>query len=272
MYLGIDVGGTKTLVAVLNRHGVIEERTKFPTPPDYAAWRDQLARVVEKFSTKKFIAVGVGVPGRVDRARGIGLDMGNLPWHHVPVKSDLEKFLGCPVVVDNDANLAGLSEAMLVKHYSRVLYITISTGIGTGFIVDQRIEPAFADSEGGKMMLEHGSKVEEWEDFASGHAIFERYHMPARDITDPAIWKRIARDISIGMIDLIAVMQPQIIVLGGSIGTYYPRYQKFLEQALAHFETPLVPIPPIKQASRPEEAVVYGCYDLAKSVYGSARK
>jgi predicted NBD/HSP70 family sugar kinase len=272
MYLGIDIGGTKTLVAVLDRNGVIQEQIKFPTPTDYAAWRDLLAGIVDKFSTKNFIATGVGVPGRIDRKRGVGLDMGNLPWHHVPIKSDLEKLLKCPVVVDNDANLAGLSEAMLLKQYSRVLYVTISTGIGTGFIVDQQIEPAFADSEGGKMMLEHGSKIEEWEDFASGRAIFERYGKPARDIHDQTTWKRIAKDISIGLIDLIAVMQPQVIVLGGSIGTYYPRYKALLKERLERFETPLVPIPPIKQANRPEEAVVYGCYDLAKSIYGSARK
>ena len=270
--LGIDIGGTKTLVATLDSRGVIDERIKFPTPPDYAAWRDQLADVVEKLSTKKFTATTVGAPGRIDRERGIGLDMGNLPWHDVPLKKDLQALLDCPVVVENDANLAGLSEAMLIRQYHRVLYVTISTGIGTGFIVDRVIEPSFADSEGGKMMLEHNGKVEEWEDFASGRAIFERYNKPARDITDPAAWRRIAKDISIGLIDLIAVIQPQAIVLGGSIGTYYDRYQEYLDEALERFETPLVPIPPIIKASRPEEAVVYGCYDLAKSTYGSIGK
>jgi predicted NBD/HSP70 family sugar kinase len=256
MYLGIDIGGTKTLVATLDSRGVIDQRIKFPTPADYAEWRVQLAVTVDKLSTKKFIAVGVGAPGRIDRERGVGLDMGNLPWHHTPIKKDVEALLDCPVVVDNDANLAGLSEAMLIKQYDRVLYVTISTGIGTGFIVGRAIEPSF----------------EEWEDFASGRAIFERYSKPARDITDPAAWRRIAKDISIGLIDLIAVVQPQAIVLGGSIGTYYDRYREYLSQALNRYATPLVPIPPVMKASRPEEAVVYGCYDLAKSVYGSTRK
>jgi predicted NBD/HSP70 family sugar kinase len=219
MYLGIDIGGTKTLVATLDGRGVIDERIKFPTPTDYTAWRDQLAESVDKLSTKKFTAVGVGAPGRIDRDHGIGLDMGNLPWHDVPIKKDLQALLDSPVVVDNDANLAGLSEAMLLKQYDRVLYVTISTGIGTGFIVNQAIEPSFADSEGGKMMLEHNGKVKEWEDFASGRAIFERYRKPARDIIDPAAWRRIAKDISVGLIDLIAVVQPEAIVLGGSIGT-----------------------------------------------------
>lgn len=268
MYLGIDVGGTKTLVAVLDDRGVIQESQRFPTAKDYAAWRDKLADIVEKFSTKKFIACGVGVPGRIDRKRGIGIDMGNLPWHQVPVQLDLQKLLDCRVVVENDANLGGLSEAMLLTRYSRVLYVTISTGIGTGFIVDKAIEPSFADSEGGKMMLEHHGKVEEWESFASGRAIVARYGKQAREITDAATWKHICHDLALGLIDLIAVLQPQIIVLGGSVGGYYDTYKKYLDEALAVYHTPLVPIPPIKKASRPEEAVVYGCYDLAKSLYG----
>ncbi|HSX17023.1 MAG TPA: ROK family protein [Patescibacteria group bacterium] len=271
MYLGIDIGGTKTFVALLDEHGVIRQQERFPTPPKYADWLIQLADIVANLPTKTFIACGVGVPGRIDRKHGVGLDMGNLTWHHVPVQSDVTKLLGCPVVVENDANLAGLSESMLLKQYRRVLYVTISTGIGTGFIVDQVIEPSFADSEGGKMMLEHNGKVQEWEDFASGRAIVERYGKRAHDITDAATWKQICHNIAIGLIDLIAVVQPDIIVLGGGVGTYYPRYKKYLADALDAYATPLVPIPPIKEAARPEEAVIYGCYDLARSLYGSAR-
>lgn len=271
MYLGIDIGGTKTLVATLDNNGVIRERQKFPTNDDYARWRDDLADVVEKLSTDKFTACAVAVPGRVDRVRGIGLDMGNLPWHNVPVKLDLQKLLDCPVVVENDANLAGLSEAMLIKQYSRVLYVTISTGIGTGFIVDKEIDPAFADSEGGQMLLEYKDKLIPWEDFASGRAIVERYGKRAAEITDQATWKHICQDIALGLINLIAIVQPEVIVLGGSIGTYYDRYKDHLREALAQYATPLVPIPRIKQASRPEEAVVYGCYDLAKGLYGRTR-
>jgi glucokinase len=268
MYLGIDVGGTKTLIAVLDDHGVIKEHLKFPTNKNYAAWRNHLAEVVDELTIKKFTACCVAVPGRINRIKGIGLDMGNLPWHDVPVKSDLQKLLDCPVAVENDANLAGLSEAMLVKEYSRVLYVTISTGIGTGFILDKAIDPAFADSEGGQMLLEFHDRLEPWEDFASGRAIVTRYGKRAADITDAATWKHITHDIALGLINLIAIVQPEIIVLGGSVGTYYSRYKKPLRDALARYATPLVPIPPIKQASRPEEAVVYGCYDLAKNIYG----
>jgi len=269
MYLGIDIGGTKTLLASLNNDGVITESLRFETPKKYDDFKQLLANTVVDLSTKEFVACGVGVPGKVDRKRGIGLAMGNLPWQNVPLESDIKKAVRCPVILDNDANLAGLSEAMLVKHaYDRVLYVTVSTGIGTGIIVDQKIEPAFADSEGGQMLLEHNDKLEPWEDFASGSAIVQRYGKKARDITDEATWKHISHDLALGLIDLIAVMQPQVIIIGGSVGHYLDRYKEHLLAALRRYEMPLVPIPPIIKAKRPEEAVIYGCYDLAKSVYG----
>ena len=268
MYLAVDIGGTKTLVASLTNEGVITERLRFETPPNFNDFINLLAKNVEKLTTDNFLACGVGVPGRLNRDKGIGIAMGNLPWKNVPVKERIQKIVHCPVIVDNDANLAGLSEAMLVKHtYDRVLYVTISTGIGTGIIVDQAIDAAFADSEGGQMLLEHNDKLQQWEDFASGSAIVRRYGKRAHDITDAPTWKHIAHDLAVGLIDLIAVIQPQIIIIGGSVGTYLERFKEPLVEALKDYATPLVPIPPIAKAKRPEDAVLYGCYDLAKSMY-----
>jgi predicted NBD/HSP70 family sugar kinase len=157
---------------------------------------------------------------------------------------------------------------MLLKNNERVLYVTISTGIGTGIVVNQTIDPVFADSEGGQMPLEYNGKLVIWEDFASGRAIVERFGKQAKDIDDPKIWQRIAHDLARGFIELIALTQPSIIVLGGSVGVYFEKYEKFLKAELAKFDNPLVPIPPIRQAARPELAVIYGCYDLARSRYG----
>ena len=268
MYLGVDIGGSKTLVAVLNDHGVITESQRFLTPSDYDQFLDELAHTLSHLSIKDFRAAGIGVPGKLNRKHGIGHTFGNLPWHDVPIQADIERLTHCPVVIENDANMAGLSEAMLVPEYQRVLYITISTGIGTGIIFDQTIAPAFADSEGGQMMLEHRGKLLAWESFASGHAIAKRYGKQAKDITDDATWRQIARDLVVGMIELIAVVQPDIIIIGGSIGTYFAHYQGFLTQELNKYATPLVAIPPLRQAARPEQAVIYGCYDLAKEKYG----
>ncbi len=272
MYLAIDIGGTKTLVASLNNNGVIDEKVRFETPESYQDFLKVLANTVDALTTNNFLACGVGAPGRLDRKSGRAVAMGNLPWKNIPIKQDIEKIAGCPVIVDNDANLAGLSEAMLVKSvYDRVLYVTVSTGIGTGIIINQAIDPAFADSEGGHMMLEHHDKLVPWESFASGHAIVDHYGKQAREITNEATWKHISRDLATGLIDLIAVMQPEVIIMGGSVGNYLERFKKPLVEALKRYETPLVPIPPIIEAKRPEDAVLYGCYDLAKSTYGKIR-
>lgn len=271
MYLGVDVGGTKTLIGVLNDDGEIRESLKFPTPEKYDIWLEELKKHLGELKHDDFHAAGVAVPGMVDRERGIALKFGNLHWHNVAIQADTEKIFHCPVVLENDANLAALSEAMLLKHYRKVLYVTVSTGIGTGYIFDQTIEPGMADSEGGQMMLEHHGRMEKWEHFASGSAIVRRFGKRAEDIHDEKTWKRISHDLALGFIELIAVGQPDVIVIGGSVGTYLERYKPFLEAELKKFHNPMTPIPPIRKAERPNEAVVYGCYDLAKSVYGKNR-
>lgn len=267
MYLGIDIGGTKTFVACLDAHGVIQECVRFPTPRFYSEFLREAAKAVATLSTKNFIAGCVAVPGKVDRTRGIGIVLGNLPWRNVPIQRDIQKMAGCPVIIENDANLAGLSEAMLVKQYSKVLYVTISTGIGTGIIIDQRIDSDFADSEGGHMVLEHKGKLMRWEHFASGKAIVERFGKRAQDISDDKTWKIIARDIALGLTELIVILQPEAIIIGGGVGSYFERYEQFLIKELHRYETPLVNLPVLQKARRPEEAVVFGCYDAAKSAY-----
>ncbi len=272
MYLGIDIGGTKTLVASLDDRGVIQEEFRFPTPKLYKDFLKKLAENVEKLSTNKFVAVGVGAPGKIERENGVGVAFGNLPWRGATLGADIKAIAGCPVVVENDANLAGLSEAMLLKQHQKVLYVTVSTGINTGFIVDQKIDPNLADSEAGHMMLEHNGKLKSWEDFASGRAIVARFGKRASEITDKHTWQIIAHDIAIGLIDLIALIEPNVIVLGGGVSSHFDKFGEYLQNYLKQYDNPLITLPEIRVAARPEQAVVYGCYDLAKALYGTATK
>ena len=268
MYVGIDVGGTKTLVASLDEYGVIQEQFRFPTPQDYDEFLRQLAENVANLSTKEFKACGIGIPAVIDREHGIGRAFAHLDWHDVPVHADVEHIVHCPVALENDAKLAGLSEAMMAKQFRKVLYVTVSTGIGTGYIVDQKIDPELANNEGGHMLLEHQGKYQRWEDFASGSAIYKKYGKKVAEINDPRSLRLIARNIAIGMIDLIAILNPDVIVMGGSVGTHYPKYGEYLNEYLRKYDNPMIQLPPIKAAERPELAVVYGCYDYARQVYG----
>lgn len=269
MYLGIDVGGTKTLLAILDDNGVIVESQKFPTPQDYQEFLIELAKTIDQFTTKEFQAVGIGVPATlINRETGIDISFGNLAWRNVSIQQDVERITHTPVVVENDAKLAGLSEAKLRPDIPKLLYITVSTGIGYSLIVNQTIDPNIGDGGGSLMIFEHKGKLVPWENFASGKAIVKTFGLKAHDITDENSWKIIAHNLSLGFMELIAVTEPNIIVVGGSVGVYLDRYIKPLSQELKSLETPLMKIPKIEAARRPEEAVVYGCYDYAKSFWG----
>lgn len=271
MYLGIDIGGTKTLIASLDDNGTITQKIRFETPKDYDLFILSVKRAAGELTHKDFTAGGVGAPGRIDRRDGSGISFGNLPWQNVPIDTDIEKIFNCPVIVENDAKMAGLSEAMMVKDtYNRVLYITVSTGIGYGLIVNQQIETAIGDTGGRKLLAEHKGKLVPWESFASGRAIVERYGKRAEDIHDEKTWKAIVRDLKPGILELIAVTEPEVIVFGGSVGTYFERWGKLLTTELKKYETPFLPLPDLRGAARPEEAVLFGCYDLAKATFRKA--
>lgn len=271
MFLGIDIGGTKVLVATLDADGVITEQARFSTPGDYNEFLQKLQETVASLTTKEFQAAGVGVPGVLDRDRGIGRKLGNLPWENVHIEADVEKIVDCPTVIENDAKLGCLSEAMLLKDkFRRVLYVTVSTGIGVGFVNDLTIDTNIGDGGGRAMLVEHQDKLVPWESFASGKAIVKRYHKPAREIEDEETWKAISRDLARGLMELIAITEPEVIIFGGSVGAYFDRYKDYLEAALKKFEIPLVKLPKLREAQRPDAAVVYGCYDLAKARYGRA--
>lgn len=274
MYVGVDVGGTKTLVAVLTDAGEIVESTKFPTPEDYKHFLLELRHTLAHLEHKEFVAGGAGIPvTNFNRETGRAVNFGNLPWHNVLVQADLERIFDCPFVVTNDAKMASLSEAMLLKGtFSRVLYVTISTGIGYALTVDCKIDENVGDAGGRTIMLEHNGKLQPWESYASGKAIVARYGKRAEDIHDEATWKAISRELTQGFLELIAIMQPEVIVVGGSVGNFFERFKPFLEAELQRYDTPLLPIPELRKAKRPEQAVVFGCYDLAKMTFTGKRK
>jgi glucokinase len=112
--------------------------------------------------------------------------------------------------------------------------------------------------------MKHDGKLQKWEDFASGRALVQRYGKKAKDLNDASAWKQFAKDIALGLDELIAILQPQIILIGGSLGTYFYKYGNLLTTELKKYQNSMVSIPPIVQAKRPEEAVVYGCYDFIK--------
>jgi len=267
MYAAVDVGGSKTLIAFFNKSGQLLQHKRFATPQNYKKFVEELRSALQTMDGgQKIEAVCCAIPGLVDRQNGIGLSFGNLAWHHAPLRDDLAQIVGeVPIIVENDAKVAGLSEALLVQDkYKKVLYLTISTGIGDGYIVNGVIDPALADSEAGQMVLEHQDSLQKWEDFASGRAIKTKYGKLASEITDEHVWHDYVKGLAQGIDELVATLKPDVIIVGGGVGTYFDRFGHFLVHELKKYENKMVEMPPIIAAKRPEEAVIYGCYELIK--------
>lgn len=266
MYAAVDIGGTKTLVAVFSEDGKIVEQVKFPTASDFFLFTQDFKFNVEKLTTKDFTCGAVAFAGKPDRTLGIGLVCGNLPWENVPLRDTISTVLKCPVILENDAKAAGLSEAIaLGKKYTNVLYVTLGTGIGAALILNGRIDPRFQDMEAGQLLLVYNDRLTDWEDFASGRAFTAHFGKRVDEVDDPAAWYWLARNIAIGLIDLIVTLTPEVIILGGGVSKHLDKFQDRLDEQLKIYENPLVAIPPIRQALRSDEAVIYGCYELARN-------
>lgn len=264
MELAIDIGGTKTILAVFNAEGALLTSQKFPTNQDYQKFKEEMAKAAQQLHGHyDFQRCCCAAPGRIDHQNGSVVAFGRLTWRNVPLKSDLESLLDCPVVIENDAKLAGLSEAILLKDkYRRVQYLTLSTGIGGALIVDGQIDHDLWDTEPGQMKFEHGGELKKWEDFASGRAIVEHYGKMASEIDDPDTWEEICDNLAIGIYDVIANIQPEVIVIGGGVGAHFAKFGSILNAKLQKLGSDLVTIPPVVSAQRAEEAVIYGCHEL----------
>jgi len=158
-YLGIDLGGTKTALALANPKGEIVAAHRFPTNPSRDTEAD-LERLVahitdflkrEKVGGKRLVSVGVSAPGPLDPERGILLSAPNLPgWKNVPLASVIESALHVPARLENDANAAALAEWRFGagQGSKNMIYLTMSTGIGGGLVLDGRIYRGEACSAG----------------------------------------------------------------------------------------------------------------------------
>lgn len=266
MIIGVDIGGTKTLVASFVKSEIVRE-DRFATTKDSEVFLDDLIPLIKQHAGRhKLEAISVAAPGIIDHRRGSIVRCSNLPWKDVLIRSILRDHFDCSMYVENDANLAGLAEAHALHPVPQLcLYVTVSTGIGTGIVVNGKILPALSGSEAGHMMLRHDKKYTAWEQFASGRSLFERTGKMAFEQRDEKIWEDTAKRVAAGLLALIPALQPSVVVIGGSIGGYLDmRWREPLEKALNKHTPPYITLPPILQAEHPKEAVLYGCHIYAK--------
>jgi fructokinase len=142
--LGVDLGGTKIEILALDPLGVERFRRRVPTPRgDYAATLRAIAMLVD--SAERALgasgSVGIGTPGSISRATGLLRGSNSVCMNGQPVKRDLERVLGRPVRITNDANCFALSEASdgSGRGADVVFGVILGTGVGAGVVVSGRV-------------------------------------------------------------------------------------------------------------------------------------
>ena len=147
--IGVDLGGTKIATGLADRHGKILARQIVPTIASEGAEAvirrisETIHRVMADSGVRRETVVGIGIccPGPLDPETGVVFIAPNLNWRDVPICDRLAAEFGLPVNLENDANAAALAELWFGagRDVSSLLYMTVSTGVGGGIILDGEI-------------------------------------------------------------------------------------------------------------------------------------
>ena len=242
--VAIDIGGTNTRVALADKELNIIERKQFATDsenPDVTLGK--IAEVIKSFDCD-IVGAGMSCPGPLDLINGKILTPPNLKgqWHNLKVAEELSKLINKPVYLENDANLAGLAEAVVGegKDYNYVQFFTVSTGLGAGFVINKEIyhgAHGFGNEVANCVMMKdgpsHGSIIPGGiEAISSGTAITSRAVKAGLDVKHAGevndlakagneVAKQIVDDAKEYLANFIGVVygyaDPEIVILGGSV-------------------------------------------------------
>jgi glucokinase len=204
--IGVDLGGTKMLVGVLDGTEVLWESREASTGQSEDELVELLVReVVEAREARPDAsAVGLGIPATIDHNAGVAVSAVNLPLTDVPVRDLVSERVGLPVFVDNDANVAALAEFLFgaAQGKPNTVMLTVGTGIGGGLILDGEVYRGAtgAGAELGHMVIQadgppcqgncpnHGCV----EALASGTALGREGHAAAESAPDSALGQLLA--------------------------------------------------------------------------------
>ena len=242
--VAIDIGGTNTRVALADEELNIIERKQFATDsenPDVTLGK--IAEVIKSFDCD-IVGAGMSCPGPLDLINGKILTPPNLKgqWHNLKVAEELSMLINKPVYLENDANLAGLAEAVVGegKDYNYVQFFTVSTGLGAGFVINKEIyhgAHGFGNEVANCVMMKdgpsHGSIIPGGiEAISSGTAITSRAVKAGLDVKHAGevndlakagneVAKQIMDDAKEYLANFIGVVygyaDPEIVILGGSV-------------------------------------------------------
>lgn len=219
MYILIDIGGTKTRVAVTRDGETFAPPSVFATPQNFDTWLALLHSHVSTITTDGSLrGIIIGLPGTFSE-NGIITKTPNLPlWQHVHLKEHIMQLTKVPVFLYNDTALVGLGEAVhgAGKEHSIVAYLTISTGVNGVRIVDGKIDRSTYGFEIGHTIVDIENE-KDVESFISGGSLERRFGKPSHEVKDAMLWEKISRYAGIFGANTTMYWSPSIVIYGGPV-------------------------------------------------------
>jgi fructokinase len=238
MYIGIDLGGTKTESIIIDKDGNEIERLRKDTPKNYNGTIDTICDLVSHLEKKfeKKCKIGIGTPGALSNETNC-IKGGNSTWlNGRPLKKDIELRLNREIYLENDANCFALSEAFdgSAKNFKTVFGIILGSGCGGGFIINKKIliGPNLFTGEWGHIPIGKPDSKSNIEEYISGKGLERQYYSKFKEnLTAKEIFENsrnnlkdcnkivndfknnLGRSLSL----IINVIDPDAIVFGGGL-------------------------------------------------------
>lgn len=250
--IGIDIGGTQLRCAVFDEVGEIVKKVKFKNEKDLGCVKN-LNKLIDFINGEKenyeFNGIGIGCPGPLDIIKGKILNPPNLVgWNEFNIVEFFEQKTLLQTKLNNDANVAGLAEAIYGagKGYESVFFITISTGIGGAYILNNKIivgaNSAAAEinniiinedkyshnglNTGGLEGQCSGTNIariasEKLNKNLNTEDVFELYYL--NDKLAIQVIDDFCENMAKGIANICAVIDPDIFIIGGSVAVHNPK-------------------------------------------------
>jgi glucokinase len=281
--VGVDIGGTKILIHIADAEGNIVYKNKIGTSGQFEAIHNHVMESLNSASVSldHVAAIGFGVPGITDSSKGIVIDAPALHWTNVPFKAKMETYFNKPIFVNNDVNCAAMGERWIgsAQDVDDMVFIAIGTGVGSAIIANGSL------LQGSSYMAGEIAYLVTEDDISGGHSnafgqfglyekkisgsalsqhgelpsvLFEKYAVGDK-MAVPIINKFVA-DLSIGIANIVSVLNPQKVIIGGGVSGSLPVVLESIRSKVAQ----LTPIPTtIELSSLGEEAGAIGAIAFA---------
>lgn len=253
-----DIGGTSMRVAKKDGESVSGEQ-KNATPQSTTEAFSVLVESISSVSGEdKIESIVGGVAGAIDK-KGTIITSPNLPeWNGYRLGANLEEHFKVPVIIENDANLAGLGEALYGagKGFGIVAYMGIGTGVGGTRIVDGAIDKNAIGFEPGCQIIEARTHTT-LEEAVGGFSLARKYKASPKDISR-SVYEELTPLLSVGIWNMIVHWSPDIVVLGGSLINNKDAY--LIEDIIRELEKIRVTLPNLPRISRAELNDMSGLY------------